>query len=198
MDTCLRPGSTWALGAGPTRPLPSRAPLVGETEADVTVTSQGPDPVVGLRVTRKGLGARHLWRWGGHEGSPLSGRQARGSGLSSEVLSQRRSLCRTQSSRGGMREGEARGQVGGQGLGTCGQGAHLSCRSKAAVRQGRSSSAWSISTAVEASSRAGRSPTNSAVRGGLFQARNCGGGGTWAAQRDLWLGAATAQAGSRP
>lgn len=88
---------------------------------------------------------------------------------------QRRSLCRTQSSRGGTREGEARGQVGGQGLGTCGQGAHLSCRSKAAVRQGRSSSAWSISTAVEASSRAGRSPTNSAVRGGLFQARNCGG-----------------------
>lgn len=57
-----------------------------ETEADVTVTSQGPDPVVGLRVTRKGLGARHLWRWGGHEGSPLSGRQARGSGLSSEAL----------------------------------------------------------------------------------------------------------------
>lgn len=51
-----------------------------ETEADVTVTSQGPDPVVGLRVTRKGLGAQHLWRWGGHEGSPLSGRQARGSG----------------------------------------------------------------------------------------------------------------------
>lgn len=89
---------------------------------------------------------------------------------------QSRSLCRTQSSRGGTREGEARGQVGGQGLGTCGQGAHLSCRSKAAVRQGRSSSAWSISTAVEASSRAGRSPTNSAVRGGLFQARNWGGG----------------------
>lgn len=51
--------------------------------------------------------------------------------------------------------------------------AHLRCRSKATVRHGRSSSACSISTAVPASTSAGSSTTNSEVRGGLFQARNC-------------------------
>lgn len=51
--------------------------------------------------------------------------------------------------------------------------AYLSCRSKAAVRHGRSNSAWSISTAVLASTSDGRNATNSEVRGGLFQARNC-------------------------
>lgn len=48
--------------------------------------------------------------------------------------------------------------------------AHRSCRSKAAVRLGRSSSRWSISTAVSASTSAGRSATNSDVRAGLLQA----------------------------
>lgn len=51
--------------------------------------------------------------------------------------------------------------------------AHRSCRSKAAVRLGRSSSRWSISTAVPASTSAGRSATNSEVSAGLLQARNC-------------------------
>lgn len=60
--------------------------------------------------------------------------------------------------------------------------AHLSCRSRAAVRQGRSSSACNISRAEPASTRAGRRTTNSAVRGGLFQARNCGGGRDTVAQ----------------
>lgn len=60
--------------------------------------------------------------------------------------------------------------------------AHLSCRSRAAVRQGRSSSACSISRAEPASTRAGTRTTNSAVRGGLFQARNCGGGRDTVAQ----------------
>lgn len=75
-----------------------------EEGADVTITSQRPDPVVGLRVTRKGLGAQHLWGVGrGHEGPPLSDGQARGSGLPSEALSHRRLLCRTQSSQGRVR-----------------------------------------------------------------------------------------------
>lgn len=51
--------------------------------------------------------------------------------------------------------------------------AHRSCSSKAAVRLGRSSSRWSISTAVPVSTSAGRSATNSEVRAGLLQARNC-------------------------
>ena len=55
--------------------------------------------------------------------------------------------------------------------------AHRSCRSKAAVRLGRSSSRWSISTAVPASTSTGRSATNSEVRAGLLQARNCSGEG---------------------
>lgn len=55
-----------------------------------------------------------------------------------------------------------------------GERAHLSCRSKAAVRHGRSSSACSISAAVLVSTSDGRSAATSAVRGGLFQARSCG------------------------
>jgi len=45
--------------------------------------------------------------------------------------------------------------------------------SRAAVKQGRSSSKWKISMAVPASSRNGRRSTNSEIRGGLFHARNC-------------------------
>lgn len=74
--------------------------------------------------------------------------------------------------------------------------AHLSCRSKAAVRQGRSSSAWSTSTAVVASSRDGRSATNSAVRAGLFQARNCRGRGRLSGTGRC--GGFAAEGGSRP
>lgn len=74
--------------------------------------------------------------------------------------------------------------------------AHLSCRSKAAVRQGRSSSAWSTSTAVVASSRDGRSATNSAVRAGLFQARNCRGRGRLSGTE--LCGGFAAEGGSRP
>lgn len=73
--------------------------------------------------------------------------------------------------------------AGGEGTGLTGaEWAHLSCRSRAAVRQGRSSSACSISRAETASTRAGTRTTNSAVRGGLFQARNCGGGRDTVAQ----------------
>lgn len=53
------------------------------------------------------------------------------------------------------------------------QGAHRSCRSRAAARHGRSSSACSSSTAEPASTSAGISATKSMVRAGLFQARNC-------------------------
>lgn len=50
---------------------------------------------------------------------------------------------------------------------------YLSWMSRAAVKQGRSSSKWKISMAVPASSRNGRRSTNSEIRGGLFHARNC-------------------------
>lgn len=45
--------------------------------------------------------------------------------------------------------------------------------SRAAVKQGRSSSKWKISMVVPGSSRNGRRSTNSEIKGGLFHARNC-------------------------
>lgn len=50
---------------------------------------------------------------------------------------------------------------------------YLSWMSRAAVKQGRSSSKWKISMVVSGSSRNGRRSTNSEIRGGLFHARNC-------------------------